>query len=482
MPAEAPLVRGLLNRPRRRDPLAAPSGYDRTHLQGGSVGHVFISYSRDDRAYVERLAAHLEAAGVDVWFDYEIGSGERWSTVIERKIETCDAMIVVMSPAARSSEMVENEIDLARSRGKRFVPLLLGGEPFFGLRHIQYTDVRGGMLPGSVFLSQLPGTDRPEPARSTLPKPPQKTAATDVPSAPKGPVHPWLAHTLRGHKNRVSSLAWSPDGIHLATCNLLRSVYIWANFDGSDRRTLDRRDALAHVAWSPNGKRLACGGQASVEFSDPLTGVFQSSLANRSAVGRTHPVTSVAWSPDGSQIAASGADGKVRTWETYAGKRRLTLNTNTRYSSVLGVCVAWSPDGTMLAGAGDEGTAIWDPTTGRRQHELAAGFSAAWSPDGTRLAIGATRGIHIWNTRTDQLTIDTRSIVVSLAWSPDGFYLAAAVGDVIEIWNPDTGDHLTTLTGHTGRVSSVAWSALGYYLASGSADKTACIWDVGDLS
>jgi TIR domain len=116
------------------------------------MGHVFISYSRHDRAYVDRLAAHLKDQGEGVWYDREIASGDRWSTVVKRQIETCDAMIVVMSPTAETSEMVENEIDLARSRGKPLVPLLLEGEPFFGLRHLHYTDVRAARdLPGTEF-------------------------------------------------------------------------------------------------------------------------------------------------------------------------------------------------------------------------------------------------------------------------------------------------------------------------------------------
>jgi peptidyl-prolyl cis-trans isomerase A (cyclophilin A) len=143
----------------------------------GHVGHVFISYSRSDRAYVEKLAAHLEATGLDVWFDYDIPTGDRWSSIIKRKIETCDMMIVVMSRAAEESAMVENEIDLARARAKALVPLLLDGEPFFGLRHIQYTDVRGGTLPGRAFIDVVLGRFSPtmqaRPSMSEPTAPPQ---------------------------------------------------------------------------------------------------------------------------------------------------------------------------------------------------------------------------------------------------------------------------------------------------------------------
>lgn len=136
------------------------------------MGHVFVSYSRHDQAYVARLVTHLQAQGITVWYDSEIQAGERWSERIKDAIESCTAMIVVMSPAAASSEMVENEIDLARSRGKRVLPLLLAGEPFFGLRHIQYTDVRDQAMPGPGFAALITGSTpaTPPPVEPTLPR------------------------------------------------------------------------------------------------------------------------------------------------------------------------------------------------------------------------------------------------------------------------------------------------------------------------
>lgn len=140
-------------------------------------GHVFISYSRADRPYADQLAQFLKMAGIDAWYDSEITTGDRWSAVLREQIESCDAMIVVMSTKSEASEMVENEIDFARSRGKAFVPVLLDGEPFFGLRHLQFTDVRSGELPSADFIetvrhaqsgSALAPGQRTTPARPTV--------------------------------------------------------------------------------------------------------------------------------------------------------------------------------------------------------------------------------------------------------------------------------------------------------------------------
>lgn len=37
--------------------------------------HVFVSYSRDDRDYVNKLADWLEGHGVKIWFDHDIDYG-----------------------------------------------------------------------------------------------------------------------------------------------------------------------------------------------------------------------------------------------------------------------------------------------------------------------------------------------------------------------------------------------------------------------
>jgi hypothetical protein len=68
------------------------------------TGHVFISYGHsDDVGYVERLAAYLRAEGVQVWFDGEIPSGDRWEMVIRERIDSCLAFVVVMTPGGESA-------------------------------------------------------------------------------------------------------------------------------------------------------------------------------------------------------------------------------------------------------------------------------------------------------------------------------------------------------------------------------------------
>lgn len=118
--------------------------------------HVFISYSRNDRKYVRRLADHLvQVAGVEVWFDYELVTGERWDNVVRQKIDECAALIVVMTPDAENSHWVSEEVARARDQGKTLLPLLLKGSPIFGFMTVHHEDVRDESVPGDRFVADL---------------------------------------------------------------------------------------------------------------------------------------------------------------------------------------------------------------------------------------------------------------------------------------------------------------------------------------
>lgn len=119
-------------------------------------GPVFISYSRTDRGFVQRLAVFLTTEGIAVWFDNSIETGERFARIIQRQIDTCPAVIVVMTPAAMASEWVDIEITYAAAKRKPIMPvLLIPCEATILLAGLIWEDVTTGALPSRRFLAHL---------------------------------------------------------------------------------------------------------------------------------------------------------------------------------------------------------------------------------------------------------------------------------------------------------------------------------------
>jgi hypothetical protein len=89
------------------------------------MADVFISYSRSDEAFVERLRDGLAENGKDVWVDREdIGPAVEWRREIELGIEGADIFAFVITPDSLGSEPCRREREYALAKNKRIVPLL----------------------------------------------------------------------------------------------------------------------------------------------------------------------------------------------------------------------------------------------------------------------------------------------------------------------------------------------------------------------
>lgn len=87
---------------------------------------VFISYSRRDKIFAERLARDLDDAGLVVWIDFrQITGGELWQNEIYRGIERSEFVIYCMSPASVESVWCNKEIAAAREQNKLIIPIMV---------------------------------------------------------------------------------------------------------------------------------------------------------------------------------------------------------------------------------------------------------------------------------------------------------------------------------------------------------------------
>lgn len=78
---------------------------------------LFISYSHDDKKFVEELRARLEDERISVWLDdTELSFGDSLIDRLSHAIRTVDLVLVVLSPSAVASHWVQEELRQAVSR------------------------------------------------------------------------------------------------------------------------------------------------------------------------------------------------------------------------------------------------------------------------------------------------------------------------------------------------------------------------------
>ncbi len=126
------------------------------------MARIFISYSRDDEAFARRLAADLDRLGADIWIDVDdIPPGMKWSTAIQQGLDSCDVMIVILSPDSMASINVEDEWQYFMDRGRPVIPVLWRRtRVHFQLHRLQYIDFL--TQPYAVAFGQLYGHLRDE--------------------------------------------------------------------------------------------------------------------------------------------------------------------------------------------------------------------------------------------------------------------------------------------------------------------------------
>jgi formylglycine-generating enzyme required for sulfatase activity len=85
----------------------------------------FISYSRKDMAFADKLEAALKARGFEVLIDrQEIYAFEDWWKRIEALIGRADTVVFALSPDAVKSDVALKEVGYAASLNKRFAPIV----------------------------------------------------------------------------------------------------------------------------------------------------------------------------------------------------------------------------------------------------------------------------------------------------------------------------------------------------------------------
>jgi len=320
-----------------------------------------------------------------------------------------------------------------------------------------------------------------------------------------------LLHLPGGGDN----VAYSSDGKRLASehsnfdqaknAYVNGEVKIWDAETGQEIHALNEQsDGQIVFAFSPDGRRIAFGGQRSrtprIKVCDTETGrelfTFQQ---------HTNTVKGLTFSPDSKRLASGSADLTFRIWDLQTGQEIRSLNgeSDATPSFIWSATLAFSPDGKRLASGfwGDDTVKIWDvhQDLNPRTFNIEGGHGTI-SSDFKRLASAspawpgktAELPVMIWDAETGQQTKTLNGHTNSLygvAFSPDGKLLASGDGGerpgpdfipgVVKIWDIQTSRELFTLKGHTSYVPGMVFSPDGKRLASVSSGQSSelKVWD-----
>jgi TIR domain len=91
----------------------------------GPTAKIFVSYSREDSTFADRLAAALSARGFEALIDRTvIYAFEDWWQRVQTLVGRADTVVFVLSPDAVASDSCQKEVAFAMSLNKRLAPIV----------------------------------------------------------------------------------------------------------------------------------------------------------------------------------------------------------------------------------------------------------------------------------------------------------------------------------------------------------------------
>ncbi|KAL4724047.1 hypothetical protein ACLX1H_008652 [Fusarium chlamydosporum] len=233
--------------------------------------------------------------------------------------------------------------------------------------------------------------------------------------------------------------------------------------------------------FSPDGKRIAAGGNKAASIFDVRTGLILREFSHSSDEEVMY-VDIVCFSPDGNYLATGSEDYSVRIWDIESGEQKVLSG---HQNSITAVC--YVPDGETLISCGyDNKVRLWNTQTGSVISSLNlpdAPTSVSVSPDCTYITVGGYDNncyiFHIESKSLFTVLRDHKDSVWSVAFSPDNRHIASAGYDrTIKIWSLGHSPELIrTLEGHEHSVWSVTFTTNSRWVVSGSDDTSVRIWD-----
>ena len=254
-----------------------------------------------------------------------------------------------------------------------------------------------------------------------------------------------VERTYEGHKNWLTSVAFSPDGKRIATGSHDKQTIIWdAGASEPLLKLTGHTEWVTCVTFASDDVLVSGSDDATVRFWNARTGKL---VLNK----RAHDggVTSLANVPAHRLVVSAGADGVVRIWSPEGDE---VANATSPLGSIHGL--ALSADGQHLATASDRTVHIWEfeaildrgvsvPRVTITGHTSPI-TGLAFSPDGKRLATAASDyNLNLWDVASGQeaLRLPGNDLAPKVLFSPDGQRLFLTGGGSITVYNAEQTKH-----------------------------------------
>lgn len=298
---------------------------------------------------------------------------------------------------------------------------------------------------------------------------------------------------LIGHTAPVAQVSFSPDGTRVLTLANDQTARLWSSASGDQLRVFrDKGNVVNAALFSPSGDRIAMtNGSGSVLIWN-LGAKAPPTVLN----GHEASISAANFSPDGRRLVTASHDGTARIWDIETGNEIFKM-THPRNPALMSVSpgapflrsAVFSPDGQRVLTAADGGQIrVWDATSGAtvkvfntepNRYRVPA-TTASYSPSGEKvLAISSHVFVLDALAGSEKLTLrGNAGDVTGAAYSPDGRTVVTIHEDWNTIaWDSRTGKKLYSLGRAAGSPFAVVFNSVGDKFLTGSYDHTARYWD-----
>ncbi|WP_333737258.1 WD40 repeat domain-containing protein [Streptomyces sp. IBSBF 2806] len=282
----------------------------------------------------------------------------------------------------------------------------------------------------------------------------------------------------------VWAIAFSPDGLLLATGHGAKTVQLWDTVEQrrAGHALFGHTDRVLSVAFSPDGRLLATGSE---DGTARLWDVDSRTLITEPLDSAGY-VDTVLFAPDGQSLYLKGRT--IRRWDIT--EPRQPRKAEKHFANNLTSAPVLSADGLLITGHAGGVAQIWESQEQTRIGGSLRGHASdvtalALAPRGDVLATGSD-DVQLWDVRTRQMIHEplecSGDMVTEMAFSLDGRILVAVSGDRVSsdpeepdfsfnIWETTTWTELPSPhIGHSGHVTASAFSPDSRLFATGGID------------